>query len=30
VFGEPMDYPVCTTAWCADPEGNTFALHHRK
>jgi predicted enzyme related to lactoylglutathione lyase len=30
VFGEPMDYPVCTTAWCADPEGNTFALHLRK
>jgi predicted enzyme related to lactoylglutathione lyase len=25
-----MDYPVCTTAWCADPEGNTFALHLRK
>ncbi len=24
------DGETCTTAWCFDPDGNTFALHHRK
>jgi len=24
------DGDACTTAWCFDPDGNSFALHHRK
>jgi predicted enzyme related to lactoylglutathione lyase len=24
------DGATCTTAWCFDLDGNTFALHHRK
>ena len=28
--GEIYDGPVCRMAWCADPDGNTFALHRRK
>lgn len=27
VFG-PTDGPNCRLAWCTDPDGNTFALHH--
>ena len=26
----PMDTPVCVMAWCEDPDGNAFSLHHRK
>jgi predicted enzyme related to lactoylglutathione lyase len=25
-----LESPVCHVAWCADPEGNNFALHQRK
>lgn len=28
--GEIYDGPICRMAWCADPDGNSFALHHRK
>ena len=28
VFNE--DDATSVTAWCFDPDGNTFALHHRK
>lgn len=24
----PLDGPECRLAWCTDPDGNTFALHH--
>lgn len=30
VHADGFDSPVCTMSWCEDPEGNTFALHHRK
>lgn len=25
-----MQSPACHTAWCADADGNTFAIHRRK
>lgn len=30
LFGETMESPVCWMQWCADSEGNTFAVHQRK
>lgn len=30
VYGEVMESPVYWTAWCADSEGNSFAVHQRK
>ena len=29
-LSDVIDTPVCWTAWCNDPEGNSFALHRRK
>jgi predicted enzyme related to lactoylglutathione lyase len=25
-----LDTPVCSIAWCQDPEGNNFAIHQKK
>jgi len=30
VLHTQMETPVCHTAWCADADGNTFAIHRRK
>lgn len=30
VLMETFEMPGCTMAWCVDPEGNSFMLHHRK
>ena len=30
VYGSVMESPVCWVAWCADSEGNSFAVHQRK
>ena len=30
IYSEINDSPVCRMVWCADTEGNNFALHQRR